>query len=644
MSEEASSGDPGVAVPSRDGGAGFLEHLDAIVFEIDVAQMTPTYVNGYASRLLGYPLETWTSQSFSWMEQVHSEDRAHVRDELQRTVLTAVVQKAHCRLVTARGEVVWVAGSLNPMLAPDGRVRAIRGVMIDITEQRKAQSQCQFLGEVLASIATPILLANPDGVITWTNEAFTKLTGYGAEEVLGKTPRILKSGRHAPEVYTELWRILRSGQVWRGEMVNRRKDGTLYTEEQTITPIRGDTGEITHFISIRQDISDRLQLEAQLRQAQKMEAIGQLAGGIAHDFNNLLLVINGYTELVLSRLEADHPQRADLLQVMKAGERAKGLTQQLLAFGRRQVLDPKVLDLNDVVHGMGKMLARIVPEHIRIAEDLSGDLGRVLADRGQVEQVIMNLVVNARDAMPDGGRLGLETRNAEIDAEYARMRPGVQPGRYVLLAVTDTGCGMTPEVLSRIFEPFYTTKPAGKGTGLGLSMVYGIVRQSGGHVDVASEPGRGARFLVFLPRAEAVPDGPEATQDVQASLLGYESVLLVEDGAEVRSVVRRFLEVYGYRVTEAADGVEALELASAGASRFDILLTDIVMPRLGGKALAERLLETAPHLRVVLMTGYTQDAGLRNGEVPEGWSVLQKPFSPRTLAERLRASLAGRAR
>jgi len=619
----------------------FVENLEAIVFEIDVARMAPTYINPFTSRILGYPIERWVNQPLSWMEDIHPDDRERVRGEIESAVRTGEVQRANGRLMTARGEVISTTGTLTPVVGEDGRVQAIRGVLIDITEQRRALEHCEFMKSVLESAASPILIADREGVISWVNDGFTKLTGYTREEMIGKNPRLLKSGNHGAEFYRGLWERLLAGGVWHGEIVNRRKDGSLYTEEQTITPVRGADGRVSHFVAIKQDVTDRKRLEAQLHQSQKMEAIGQLAGGVAHDFNNLLLVMNGYCEMVLGKLPEDHPQRGDLLQVLKAGARAKDLTRQLLAFSRRQVLDPRVLDLNEAVLGMEKMLVRLRPEHTRVVSNLAPDLGRILADRGQVEQVVMNLVVNARDAMPDGGQVTLETRNAEIDAAYAREHPGATAGRYVLLTVADNGSGMPPEVLLHIFEPFFTTKRAGKGTGLGLSTVYGIVRQSGGTIEVSSEVGRGTRFHVFLPRAET-PDLPIALEEVSASFLGRGSVLLVEDEPEVRSVVRRFLEVYGYDVTEAVDGQEGLEIAERFPRRFDLLLSDIVMPRLGGKALATRLGAAHPDLRVVLMTGYTDDAGLRQGDLPDGWLLLQKPFTSRVLAERLHDALRPR--
>lgn len=510
----------------------------------------------------------------------------------------------------------------------------------------KLQDENRFLKSVIESAASPILVADREGVILLVNDAFLRLTGFTLEEVIGKTPRIQKSGRHDQAFYRQMWETLLSGQVWRGELVNRRKDGTLYTEEQCTTPIRDREGRISHFVAIKQDVTARKALEAQLRQSQRMEAIGQLAGGVAHDFNNLLLVINGYCELVLGKLPADHPQRGDVQQVHRAGLRARDLTRQLLAFSRQQVLDPKVIDLNDTVRRMEKMLERLLPDHIRIVSDLAPDLGRVFADPGQVEQVVMNLVVmnlvvNARDAMPRGGRIQIETRNVEVDAEYVRGHPGASVGRHVLLSVADTGEGIPAEILPRIFEPFFTTKPSGKGTGLGLSTVHGIVHQSGGTIDVVSEVGLGTRFLVYLPRADAPSEGVRETT-IEASLLGRGRILLAEDEPDARQVVRCFLEAHGYEVVQAADGQEAWDIASSSPTPFDALVTDVVMPRLDGKELATRLASRQPGLRVILMTGYTDDEGLRQGDIPEGWFLLQKPFDARTLAERLRDQLRPR--
>ncbi|HEY1178936.1 MAG TPA: ATP-binding protein, partial [Phytomonospora sp.] len=392
------------------------------------------------------------------------------------------------------------------------------------------------------------------------------------------------------------------------------------------------------------DITERKQLEEQFRQAQKMEAVGQLAGGVAHDFNNLLAVMTSYTGMLLADLPADDPARADLEEIRRAAERAAGLTRQLLAFSRQQVLQPRILDVNAVVRDLEKMLARVLREDVRLETALTPTLGRVHADPGQLEQVIVNLAVNARDAMPAGGMLTIETADVELDEAYCRARADVTPGPYVMLAVSDTGVGMDAATQARIFEPFFTTKDVGKGTGLGLSTVYGIVKQSGGHVAVYSEPGLGTTFKVYLPRASTSPAGRPRSGSHPALHHGSGTVLLVEDDAQVRAAARRILARAGYTVLEAASGPEALRLCAErpqSAGPIDLLLTDMVMPEMGGRELAARVRVLHPAAATAFMSGYTADAVLRHGVVDPGSVFIQKPFTPETLTQKVREGLSG---
>jgi two-component system cell cycle sensor histidine kinase/response regulator CckA len=381
------------------------------------------------------------------------------------------------------------------------------------------------------------------------------------------------------------------------------------------------------------------QTEDQLRQAQKMEAVGQLAGGVAHDFNNLLSVILGYVSMLIGGLRAEDPMRGSLEQVARAGERAAKLTGQLLAFSRQQVLSAQVVDLNQTIGDLAEMFQRLIGEDIELTLGLRA-AGSVFVDRGQMEQVVMNLVVNARDAMPAGGRLMLESADVTLDAAYARSHLGVEPGRYVMLAVSDTGCGIDKATRERIFEPFFTTKEQGKGTGLGLSTVFGIVRQSGGHIWVYSEPGQGTTFKVYLPRATGRPDNSSASFVPGArTLRGSETVLLVEDDEQVRALAHAILHKYGYRVLEAANVGEALLISEQLGTRIDILLTDVVMPRMNGRELAERLARLRPDMKVLFMSGYTGDALGQRGIVHPGAGFIQKPLLPEALAAALRQLL-----
>ena len=392
-------------------------------------------------------------------------------------------------------------------------------------------------------------------------------------------------------------------------------------------------------VIILNDVSERKRMEAQFLQAQKMEAIGQLAGGIAHDFNNLLTIIKGYSQLSLMELKEGGPLRENIEEINKASDRASDLTHQLLAFSRRQILEMKVLDLNALLPGVEMMLRRVIGENIELVTQLAEDLGRVKSDRGQIEQVIMNLAVNARDAMPDGGKLTIETANAELDEAYVRAHVAVKPGKYVMLSVSDTGFGMTPEVRERVFEPFFTTKEKVKGTGLGLSTVYGIVKQSGGNIWVYSEPGKGTTFKIYLPREDEPLE--EVVERVAGGELhrGDETILVVEDNDEVREVAVRIISGQGYRVLEASQGLDAFLIFTEHDGPIHLLLTDVVMPKMSGRELAETLMSIRPRIKVLYMSGYTDNAIVHHGVLERGMDFIQKPFAVDTLARKVREVL-----
>jgi len=403
--------------------------------------------------------------------------------------------------------------------------------------------------------------------------------------------------------------------------------------------VRDAQGQIAYFEVIAQDVSDRRQLELQLRQSQKMQAIGQLAGGVAHDFNNLLMVVKGHIELILNTMPHTDPLFPRLDQVQKAANRASSLTRQLLAFSRLQVLQPQVLDLNGIVSGMIQMLSRIIGENIELIFRPGGILGRVKADAGQLEQVLLNLVVNARDAMPTGGQLTIETQNIELDDSYVQTHTGVKPGPYVMLAVSDTGVGMDPATQARIFEPFFTTKEPGKGTGLGLATVYGVVKQSEGYIWVYSEPGQGTTFKIYLPLAADVVEAPKAPAAAPAPVRGTETILLVEDEESVRLLVADFLKSTGHTVIEAVEGLQAVDLAGAHGDHIDLLISDVVMPKMSGRELWNTLRKRLPKLKVLFISGYTDDSVVRHGVIDGDVAFLQKPFTMRALAAKIREVL-----
>ncbi len=521
-----------------------------------------------------------------------------------------------------------------------GGRKAILSFNRDITERKRAEQALIRLRRAVDASGEVIFMTDREGIITSINPEFTRLYGYTPDEVVGKTtPRILKSGNMSADDYKRFWNAIQEKRVVRGTIVNRAKDGHLISVESSVNPIQDEPGEIIGFLAIQRDVTGRKQLERQFLQAQKMEAVGRLAGGVAHDFNNLLTVINGYTDLMLEGGAPGSSARSHLEEIRRAGDRASALTRQLLAFSRRQVVMPVVLDLNAIVEGMHKMLRRLIREDIEFHTSFAPDLGGVKADAGQIEQVIMNLAVNARDAMPKGGKLIIETANVELDDEYVRAHPDVTPGRYVLLALSDTGWGMDVETQSHIFEPFFTTKHAGKGTGLGLSTVYGIVKQSGGHVNVYSEAGQGTVFKVYLPRIDEPVEAVTGASTQAAELTGSETVLLAEDEPSVRSLAAEAMRGNGYAVLEAGDAEQALALWAQHSEKIDLLLSDVVMPGMNGKELADRLKQLRPELKVLFISGYTADAIAQHGILEEGVVLLSKPFTPRDLLAKLRQIL-----
>jgi PAS domain S-box-containing protein len=554
-------------------------------------------------------------------------------------------------------EVLWRAdGSGFPAeywsypIRHEGQIVGAVVTFLDVTERRRLEDQFRQAQERLRHvvISSPSVLftvpvvAEQNLGISWTSDNLPKVLGYSPEAALGKDWWM---GNVHPEdrdqVIAQFQANLLNQERSTYEYRFRHGDGSYRWTRSELRVIRDSAGRPAEVVGSWTDITERKHIEEQFRQAQKMEAVGRLAGGVAHDFNNLLQVITGYGELLLETLRPDDPSRDLVEEMTRAGERAASLTRQLLAFSRQSVLAPRVLDLNSVVIDLEKMLRRVIGEDIDLKTALRPGLGRIKADPGQIEQVLMNLAVNARDAMPQGGKLTIETRDADLDEEYARLHAGVRHGPYVLLAVSDSGHGMTPEVQARIFEPFFTTKEMGKGTGLGLATVFGVVQQAGGHVAVYSEPGVGATFKVYLPRVEESVSPTKSRSSVLPAPKGTETVLVVEDEDAVRALVRIILREAGYRVLEASDGGAALAVAGRCQGPIHLLLSDVVMPVLGGRQLAERLLALHPEMKVLYQSGYTDDAVVRHGILQEKVHFLQKPYSPAALAAKVREVLDG---
>ncbi len=672
-------------------------------------------------------------------------------------------------LVQKNGNQILVEARAAVMQQNGNTVDGILTTLRDVTDRREIETQLALHTAALEATSSGIMITDVEGQILWVNNALVELTRYDADELLGNTPRIFNSGKHTKAFYREMWETILSGETWQRELINKRKDGTLYPEEQSITPVRNEAGIITHFISIKQDITERIEaedalhssehdfrdifeqmhdgvfraapdgeivltnsaftemlgyksvddviganlledsfftgeslkefkeklasqdalqnfqatmrtrkekeilvrlnihkrqdnngglryyegtvediteqsaLKQQLIQAQKMEAIGQLAGGVAHDFNNLLTVIKGYSQLLLAEIsfDQDHEYYNNLMQIDSAAKRAESLTRQLLAFSRRQILEPKILDLNDIIQNLEKMLRRLIEEDIALTIKFGSELGGIKADSGQIEQVIINMVVNARDAMPEGGKLVVETSNASVGKNSDEVKRGAKPGNYVRLSIADNGIGMDEEIQSKIFDPFFTTKEKGKGTGLGLATVYRIIQQSGGYILVDSTPGVGTTFDLYIPLVSEEVTDEIAQSRKEQKLEGTETILVVEDESELRKVIIETLEMYGYTVVEAIHSANALSISQEYDDTIHLLLTDVVMPEINGKELADRITSERPDITVLYMSGYTDDVIAQYDIIKKGVRFLQKPFTPMDLGYKIRSVLDG---
>jgi len=476
----------------------------------------------------------------------------------------------------------------------------------------------------------------PEGRLLDANDRYAELTGFGREELIGRTVAELGLWVDVAEHEALVRSLHEKGSPHDAELQYRRKSGEVRAARTSYELV--EVGGEACLLGLSEDVSDRRFLEAQLRQAQKMEAVGRLAGGVAHDFNNLLTAILGYTGLMLRRLPPDDPLRHGAQEIEKAGERAADLTRQLLAFSRKQLLMPQVLDLGVAVAETESMLRRVIGEDIELTTSTEVPLDAVRVDVGQIEQVILNLAVNARDAMPGGGRLTIALRNVTLDEGFARDHPGAKFGPHVLLAVSDTGVGMSPETQSHVFEPFFTTKEVGKGTGLGLATVYGIVKQSDGYIAVRSELGRGSTFEVYLPRVEEAAL-PLRSERAFTPSRGSETVLLVEDEEAVRNLMREILDSAGYVVLAAASGAEAMRRSRDHAGPIHLLITDVVMPGMSGPQLASQIAAERPGMRILYTSGYPDDALGPHGGLPPGTAFVQKPLTPDDLADRVREVL-----
>jgi two-component system cell cycle sensor histidine kinase/response regulator CckA len=651
--EPAEQADAGESLASH-----LIRALPAIAYTYDASSERVTFLNDRVWNVLAYTPGAVEAMGRDIISRLlHPGDANRWRERLMAIPLgdgPGEVTENEFRLRHADGS--WRTLQTRELVIDNraGKPRRLLGIAWDVTAERTRVEQTRIQAAAMQAAPTGIVITDRVGTIKWVNPAFTAATGYSLEDAVGRKPSLLKSGVHDRSFYASLWNTLLSGVPWRGRIVNRRKDGSHYTAEMTAVGVPDADGTLTHFVAQWHDVTHQVAAHAALRdserrleskdaellQAQKMEAVGLMAGGVAHDFNNMLTVILGSSAMLLDMLADGDPRREEALAIHNSATQGAALTRQLLAFGRRQVLDTRIVDLNDIVRGFERMLRRMLKEHIKIEIAPAAEPLPVCVDTTQIEHVMANLALNAADAMPGGGSLTLSL-SLEPGAVSEPGRAAALSGTHARLSVRDTGCGMTPDVLERIFEPFFTTKKGGKATGLGLSMVFGVIKQSGGHIWAESEPGRGSTFHIELPIVEgvalqsgladgaaALPSGPKA------------SVLIVEDEPAVRTLVSRALEAAGYAVSVAENAQEALRIYGETDFHPDVLLTDIVMPDSDGAALAIAMRASQPDLRVVFMSGYSDAATQLLITRVAGAKFIAKPFGPGALVSKIVEALS----
>ncbi len=619
-----------------------LDHMSEGVMLTRDLDLGIVYVNPAFERMFGYGTGELLGKNVKILiPPEFSETAFH---EIADSMKTSGKWSGRLRNIRKDGSVFWssvaITGFCHPVF---GQVEIT--VQEDITERLEVEKERDRLASAISQSGEVVIITDTLGNIQYVNPTFELVTGYPRDEAIGRNPRFLKGGTHGEEFYRNLWETISSGKVWRGQLRNRRKDGTFFSEEAIISPIRDPSGMIVSYLAVKRDVTELLRLQEneeklkmQLYQSQKMEAVGRLAGGVAHDFNNMLAVILGYTEMLLSSTSRKSPGHADLKEIFLAAERSKTLTEQLLGFARKQIVTPRVLDLNETIAGMLKMLRRLLGEDLKLVWKPAADAWPVKLDPSQIDQVLVNLCVNSRDSIESNGAIIIETGNVSLDQHFCGIAEGPVSGDYVMLAISDNGRGMTRDVTDHLFEPFFTTKAMGKGTGLGLAVVYGIVRQNNGFIKVYSEPGKGTTFKIYLPKCDD-RRGRETDRKIDSAVKGKETILVVEDEEAMLNLTIRMLKILSYDVLSAGTPTEALRLFDESKGKVHLLITDVVMPEMTGRELAEKLSSRNPQLKILFMSGYTANVIAHQGVLDEGISFLQKPFSLATLSIRVREAM-----
>jgi len=627
---------------SRDLLRSLLNNIPGIVYR-GMPDWSLTFVGGEVERLTGYTSREMLGEATLWRGLIHPDDIEPVCESIRNAVCRRErIVRVECRIVRKDGEVRWVSDRRQMIYDEGGMLLFVDGLCMDISEQKRAEEERRRLAAAVEYAADAILVTDAEWIVQYVNPAFGKVTGYAKEEILGRNLYTLAADGENMRVYLGIKDKIRSGSPWKGRLKNRRKDGVRLEQDVVISPIRDPGGKVVNHVVAARDITREAFLQKQAQAAQRMEAVGTLAGGIAHDFNNALTGIIGFADLLRMRLGKEPKLQGDVDEILKCAERASTLTRQLLAFARRQVIEPVSLGLDTVVRDLSRLIKKVSGEQIEVRTRLTEGIPPIFADRGQLEQVLLNLCLNSRDAMPRGGEFFISTDAVVWEGDRSEDQAVMPAGQYVLLTVADNGSGMDDATRKRAFEPYYTTKGSGKGTGLGLSMVYGIVKQSGGFVFLDSRPGEGATFRIYFPAAEAVSEekkGKEKERKEEAAIRGgSETILLAEDEEAIRNIAERSLRGYGYEVLVARDGAEAVALCEAHPE-IAIAVLDVVMPRMGGKEALDAMRRIRPGIPALFTSGYSTDRIHESFVLLPGIEFLPKPYGPASLARRVREVL-----
>ncbi|NQT58433.1 MAG: PAS domain S-box protein [Bacteroidetes bacterium] len=622
-----------------------LEKVELIAATLD-KEARIVFCNDYLLKITGFKREEVMGQN--WFTRFSPNTPEHERNSfLNELAKDNLGPHGELLIFTRTGEHRYLAINNTILRDTKGSIVGVASIGEDITDRKRNEDVLHLQSSALNAAANAIVITDISGRIEWINQAFCELTGYVQEEIISKNLRdLVRSEQQDQSFYQNMWDTILSGKVWHREIVNKRKDGTLYTEHETITPVRDGNNKISHFVAIKMDISHQKKLEAenqklaeQFYQSQRLDSIGKLAGGIAHDFNNLLVPIVGYAELGMMETTSENSLYTHFEHIQEAGSRAANLTRQILAFSRQQMMELRTLDLNQVISEFQKMLRHLIGEDIELTTQLNKNLHMIKADKGQLEQVLLNLSINARDAMPKGGKLIIESANVTLEESETANILELTPGLYVVLTVTDTGHGMDAKTQQHIFEPFFTSKTRDKGTGLGLATVFGIVKQHSGSIRVTSEPDRGTTFKVYFPQTDT-PAATGKTSNPEDTLLqGSETILVVEDDTEVRQLVYETLNNHGYNVLVAEEPAAGLVQANMYQEKIHLLLTDVIMPQMNGPDLYKQLVIIRPDVKVLYMSGYTDNKILKESVLKKNVAFLQKPFSINGLLKKVRSVL-----